>query len=121
MRITRRLGALRSELQNTGEGAFGAAKAAYCSILSAVERHLDEAEKSEIERLGMCDTEIASFPEIRVALAQLHGWLEDVVSGLETGHEAEQRLGGTLEKILQDATLMVETPRCAPTAVGMYL
>lgn len=121
MRTARRLGALRSELQNTGEDALDAAKAAYGSILGAVVQHLDEAGKSEIERLGMSDTEIASFPEIRIALAQLHGWLENVVSGLETRREAEQMLGGTLEKILQDATLVAETPQVAPTAVGMYL
>lgn len=121
MRTARRLGALRNELQGTGEEALDAAKAAYVSILTAVVRHLDEAGKSEIERLGMSDTEIASFSEIRIALAQLHGWLENVVSGLETRREAEQMLGGTLEKILQDATLVAETPQIAPTVVGMYL
>ena len=121
MRTARRLGALRNELQGTGEDALDAAKAAYVSILTAVVRHLDEAGKSEIERLGMSDTEIASFSEIRIALAQLHGWLENVVSGLETRREAEQMLGGTLEKILQDATLVAETPQIAPAAVGMYL
>jgi hypothetical protein len=121
MRTARRLGALRNELQSTGEDALDAAKAAYGSILASVMRHLDETGKEEIERLGMSDTEIASFIEIRIALAQLHGWLENVVSGLETRREAEQMLGGTLEKIMQDATLVAETPQIEPRTVGMYL
>lgn len=121
VRAVRRLGALREELQNTSSDALDSAKAAYSSILSSVVIRLDEAGKSEIERLAMCDTVIESFPEIRIAVAQLHGWLENVVSGMETKRDAEQMLGGTLEKILQDATLVAKPAEAESMTHGSYL
>jgi len=120
-RALRRLTMLRSELQGIGEDALEPAKTAYAAILSTVTDNLGAAGNAEIERLGMLDVRAESFSEMRIAVAQLHGWLDHVVASMETKREAEQMLGGSFDQILSEASLVPPAEQQVPTPVGMYL
>jgi len=112
---------LRGELQGLGEDALEPAKKAYAAILSTVTNNLGADGNAEIERLGMLDVHAESFSEIRIAVAQLHGWLDHVVTGMETKREAEQMLGGSFEQILSEASLVPPAEQQDSTPVGMYI
>lgn len=120
MRSLRRLNGVCEAARAEGAEALDSINAAYCSIISSVQRHIGDEGRAEMERLGMVQRENQSMPEARIMLAQLHGWLGHVVSGMETKREAEQMLGGTLETLLSDSNIVaMATER--PTPVGMYL
>jgi hypothetical protein len=118
-----RLTRLREEIRNVDETALAYVNASYESIARLVAQNLDTAGAAELERLGLGEAG-NSIIETRMVTAQMHGWLEHIVSNIQTQRETEEMLGGKLSDLFEGTKLT--PPTSAPAQMhqaqtGMYL
>lgn len=121
VRSLMRLRRLRDELRDVNDDVALYAAASYESIFGTVQANLDEDGSAELERLG-ARAGGRTISETRIAATLLYGWLDHVVSNIETQRQAETMLGGKLSELLGEAQLVPEpTNTVQHAATGMYL
>lgn len=120
VRSMHRLGRLREELRSADDSTLEYVNASIGGIVTVIKNNLDEAGSREFCNLGIGSTG-KTMLEARIVAAQLHGWLENVVSNIEAQRETENILGGKLTDLLSEARIVPEAAEPLKAATGMYL